>query len=952
MTEVLARAYITVTRVNDGINGADAIHLALDQVVGSVPCNLLLQTSSPSNILYTTLTLYQGGKEIDMPAPTITLTSPQTAVVLDSTPGKSRRYKITVYDDAGLSETVTFKVVYQNVEYSAVFTVNKLKPGDKGDDGTGISAVTSYYAISALPSGVTRANTTGWVKGVFQQPTNEKPYAWKYIETEYTNGKASTYSDCELVFTYRAGVNPNLLEDTDFRDDAHMDVWNTKLSIAWQPGVTQGEEYNGGILLQDLQGRNAFRGGTNYAADKIRYKAILQQPIIAKLRPSTWYTISYWLKIGCDSLFYTPVTSGQYGFNGYDLYLTAGHTYQFTIRGYISAEAQAAGKVLRADINGPDGKWDFQKIIDISSTSSENKSMEFSDVPKTGRYTVRFYSFPNDGNTTQTVTIERAYIQDKTQQAAVYVHDALIDAAVKGFVDGTENPLKVDGAVSYGANGAYQLHTYTFKTKASLPESGWVNFRLYPSPVIGRESDGQNGGFTYADICMPKLEEGMMATGYLSNEKSLVGDKGKDGIDGCAQRIFRTDTYMAGETYHNDSESASNGLKFIDYMAEEDSTMTTGWNFYQCKSTHMGAATWAEDKSQWVKVAVNAGSAFFTNLIAKNAKVKLLTGAQMIATENDGTPVAGVVNGDYPLWVGDKVDGKAEEAPFRVSRAGKMYSKDAEVEGKIIATSGLMGGFSIGNKHIGVVTITYEEDKDGNLQQVVKDDNKGLFLYDYMIGFNGDRRQAIFGTWHNLGQPMLCRLIDTFTDTTVNGVKYGLLPKYGIVFDIENALYHRNFAFAGKGNGVLNGVIDGYGFDKITLTANNTYYDTSIRNSNRLFVNSKASSSGIVLPRLSEMRTALSIDDTTPFVFRLTVIADIGSNDFKVLGRNTTESTGSGWNNEDYPVMVTWDSHVWGENEIGASDSMEFLLVYDPSRTDKLGGFTTKWTARIINLQQ
>lgn len=462
MAEVLARAYITVARVYDGTDGADAIHLALDNIVGSVPCNLLLQTSSPSNILYTTLTLYKGATPIDMGTPAFEVSS-GIAVNIVSTSSYSIKYKIQVWDTAALTGTVTFKVVYQGVEYRAVFTVNKLKPGD---EGTGIASVNSYYAISTLPSGVTRKNTSGWKPGTFQQPTTEKPYAWKYTETTYTNGKEATYTDCELVFTYRSGVNPNLLEDTDFRDDAHMGAWNTKLSIAWQPDVTQGEEHNGGILLQDLQGRNAFRGGTNYAADKIRYKAILQQPIIAKLRPSTWYTLSYWAKIGCDSLFYTPVTSAQYGFNGYDLYLTAGHTYLFSIRGYISAEAQAAGKVLWADINGPDGKWDFQKIIDISSTSSENKSMEFSDVPKTGRYTVRFYSFPNDGNTTQTVTIERAYILDKTQQAAVYVHDALIDTAVKGFVDGMENPLKVDGAVSYRANGAYQLHTYTFKTKA------------------------------------------------------------------------------------------------------------------------------------------------------------------------------------------------------------------------------------------------------------------------------------------------------------------------------------------------------------------------------------------------------------------------------------------------------------------------------------------------------
>lgn len=362
MAEVLARAYITVARVYDGTDGADAIHLALDNIVGSVPCNLLLQTFSPSNILYTTLTLYKGATPIDMGTPAFEVSS-GIAVNIVSTSSYSIKYKIQVWDTAALTETVTFKVIYQGVEYRAVFTVNKLKPGD---EGTGIASVNSYYAISTLPSGVTRKNTSGWKPGTFQQPTAEKPYAWKYTETTYTNGKEATYTDCELIFTYNAGVNPNLLEDTDFRDDAHMGAWDTKLGTSWVDGVTPESDYSIGIVEQGLQGRNCFRGGTFLTAEKINYRAILRQPIITKLRPSTWYTLSYWLKVGCDSLFYTPVTSGQYGFNGYDLYLTAGHTYLFSIRGYISAEAQAAGKVLRADINGPDGKWDFQKIIDIT----------------------------------------------------------------------------------------------------------------------------------------------------------------------------------------------------------------------------------------------------------------------------------------------------------------------------------------------------------------------------------------------------------------------------------------------------------------------------------------------------------------------------------------------------------------------------------------------------------
>ena len=541
MTEVLARAYITVARVNDGVNGADAIHLALDQVVGSVPCDLLLRTSPPSDILYTTLTLYQGGKEIDMPAPTITLTSPHTGVVLDSTPGKSRRYKIIVYDRAGLAETATFKVIYQGVEYRAVFTVNKLKPGDNGKDG-------------------------------------------------------------------------------------------------------------------------------------------------------------------------------------------------------------------------------------------------------------------------------------------------------------------------------------------------------------------------------------------------------KNGIDGCAQRMFRTDTYMAGETYHNDSASTDKGLKFIDYMAEESSTAVSGYDVYLCKTTHTGAATWAEDKSQWVKVAVNAGSAFFTNLIAKNAKVKLLTGAQMIATENDGTPVAGVVNGDYPLWVGDKVNGVAEDAPFRVSRAGKMFSKDAEIEGKVTATSGKIGKFNINQGYLG-------------------NSELGLYLDDNEIIFNGDGLaeglQAIIGAFFHAGQAG--HYLGRFT----NNRKISSETNYGLYFAIANGRY--NFAALGLGDIVMRGNVEGIALNSVSFTANNQSKIIDLSKGKYVVVNNRYSNNAVVLPSLLDLTMYLNpvLSDKPSFAFRLTIIADLGTNKFVIYGRNKLASGNSTpWNNETYPLLTTWDGQNWDKYELGAGDSMELMLVYDPNRTATIGGYTTKWTARIINLQQ
>lgn len=143
---------------------------------------------------------------------------------------------------------------------------------------------------------------------------------------------------------------------------------------------------------------------------------------------------------------------------------------------------------------------------------------------------------------------------------------------------------------------------------------------------------------------------------------------------------------------------------------------------------------------------------------------------------------------------------------FKVKGDGSIEAVNGTFRGHVYAEGGAIGGFSIGNGHIGGADVIYNE--DGTIE--VKDTENGLFLYDDMIGFNDKGRQAIFGTWNNYGQPMLCRLVDTATDYNFD---FGISPKYGIVFDIENSM-NGNFAFAGKGSGVLNGAMDGYAYKK------------------------------------------------------------------------------------------------------------------------------------------
>lgn len=284
---------------------------------------------------------------------------------------------------------------------------------------------------------------------------------------------------------------------------------------------------------------------------------------------------------------------------------------------------------------------------------------------------------------------------------------------------------------------------------------------------------------------------------------------------------------------------------------------------------------------------------------------------------------------------------------FKVKEDGSIEAVNGTFRGHVYAEGGAIGGFSIGNGHIGGADVIYNE--DGTIE--VKDTENGLFLYDDMIGFNDKGRQAIFGTWNNYGQPMLCRLVDTATDYNFD---FGISPKYGIVFDIENSM-NGNFAFAGKGSGVLNGAMDGYAYKKIALDKANTVFVgyMDLQAANRFIVKATQSSAVVALPKIGQVRDGLAIGKDTPFCMRITIIADIGSSNYKVCGRYSQQDSKKEypWNTEELPVMVHWDGGHYETLDMGKGDTLEVLLVYDPDSTETLNGWPTKYTARIINKQ-
>ncbi|UWD55628.1 MAG: Prophage endopeptidase tail [Bacteriophage sp.] len=182
---------------------------------------------------------------------------------------------------------------------------------------------------------------------------------------------------------------------------------------------------------------------------------------------------------------------------------------------------------------------------------------------------------------------------------------------------------------------------------------------------------------------------------------------------------------------------------------------------------------------------------------------------------------------------------------------------------------------------------------------------------------------------------------------------WGLNRNIATLFSAKNGRY--NHAFLGSGNGNLDGWIGGYRYSKYNLTRANTIYSgySNLKDNNRWVIYSSVDNSGITLPKLSEVRDALSIGSSTKFCVEFTIIADLDSKTFDIYGRNSKKSSNNTypWNTSEYPNLVHWDNDHWDSLAMGAGDSLTVLLIYDSSKGGSKGGYPLTYTARVINRQ-
>lgn len=541
------------------------------------------------------------------------------------------------------------------------------KPGAGGAEGNGISSQTTYFIATDKMKVASYSSVTGW-STTFPTATEQKPYVWKCVKTTYTKS-GTTYSTPELITTYHSGDNANIIDNAAFTSADNMTAWALQSQYQALSGKEVPSDKGAIDPTNKKDNRNSYHDTCKATGATITMKEVLRQVIhkpgtINKLAAGQWYTFSFWAK-GREKAIPINETSSSYGFATRDLYLVAGRTYNITIVGKCSQDAVNNGKELRTYIYKSD--WSESAHTSTDSTSVTGIRMTF--TPKTtGEYKLTSYMYNQDYPRTGTVKVYQYEITDGLD-LTTYIYPTAVDTNTKMIVDGTEKAATPsDLGVSWALTSEWKKHTVTFKTKESMnSDEQAVLFRLQPTP--------NEEAYREVWICMPKLESGMFATGFVD---------GIDDLRGIPGLIERTSEWAAGVEFHND-ENLTGGIRYIDLVTVTDNT-TGKFELYQCRVTHTSTAANApsDNSAEWLKL--NQMRPVYTPLIvAKNAVLRFAQTNRILIT-NSKDKVQGSFGGvedetnGYPLWIGAIT---AADAKFRVKYGGDLYAKDASIEGRI-----------------------------------------------------------------------------------------------------------------------------------------------------------------------------------------------------------------------------------------------------------------------------
>ena len=384
-------------------------------------------------------------------------------------------------------------------------------------------------------------------------------------------------------------------------------------------------------------------------------------------------------------------------------------------------------------------------------------------------------------------------------------------------------------------------------------------------------------------------------------EDGKPGEKGEQGLQGC---ILRRSEWKTSTEYRND-EALASGTRYVDVALVRDANTATGWRAYKCKATHTSSSSNAPgNTTYWEEFGVNTTSIYTDVLIAKNASIDLMWGQQVVVTDDNHNPQAGLTskgigtNANVRIFAGPVTSGAA---PYMVMADGSFTSTKANITGTVNATSGMIAGFSISGNIL--TNVGFNNDA----AVIFRNDNTKTFA-----GIGGNVFPATTGITC-VGRFENCDDSDAWTWS----------KNVALYLRAEGAKF--NYAFLGTGNGVLDGLVEGFALQYVTSTGT-TVMSTDISKGKYVEFYAASGTFNHLLPTRQNIQDALGIGSADKFAVLLHYFTKYTAGGSVFLYGRTTDITGA--NTEQYPYLYDQNGNNIRQ-QLAKGDSAQVLVAYD-----------------------
>lgn len=563
-----------------------------------------------------------------------------------------------------------------------------------------VSQETKFIAWHSLTDGP-KANYI-WDNGSTTMPkdfSDDKPWLWKVVRTNYTEDDPEYTVSCEgykgkdghsLLVGYQSSAsepsvlpNPKTLADYDKAQDDIGNGWTKTAPATGGKSIVLG----GKITTDEIIDRyNSSTSAWGTEESEILLDGIKQKKTFYKTPASLGNNGHCIRRIKVVNHFrdsYLRVMMKSYSEANYDLVCIS--------RLYLPSEViDDKGNQLKTD----DEYLSKSKHAYAISGNGQSLVAKLS-MPDAGEYYF-FIGYFKDGS------------NDFFGDYGLFAWQSMISLTeslwrTDGTVDDASNitwskamPMQAEAIVmerAYIANDT-SVPAKPYRTNGIL-QGGWTAKRLAVSSTNRFIWESVRAGKHGTDSVQDDWSQPVVVANFA--------EAGKMGKNGCIVR--NSEGWKSGATYHNDA-ALTKEQKYIDLIYIEDNNANDGWSIYQCNVTHTAtgssfdpSAVDSDKNKLWTKLS-DAGPMYSPLIVAKNAVLKFAQGQQFNLME--GNNIFGSFrwvkdDADYAFWIGGT---EGSTATTSITRGGHLKTTDADITGKITATSGQIGGFKLEDNNL------------------------------------------------------------------------------------------------------------------------------------------------------------------------------------------------------------------------------------------------------------